>query len=137
MGETIGASAGGALTVADLRGRSEAWADRRSEPRLPCDRQVSILRSGARAMDGFRPVGLFDCSANGIGIVSPEPMGVGEHFLAELSLEGVMLATYTVRHCTRAADGKHYKIGAELSGLVGKTGRDANAALDALLGRKG
>jgi hypothetical protein len=135
MGETTGASAGTALTAADLRGRSEAWADRRSEPRMPCARQVSILRGGAQTVEGFQPVGLFDCSARGVGIVCAEPMEVGDQFLAELSLEGVMLATYTVRHCTRAADGRHYKIGAELVGLIGKAGRDPQAALKALLGR--
>ena len=66
--------------------------------------------------EGFQPVGLFDCSARGVGIVSLEPMDVGEQFLAEL-------------------DGRHYKIGAELSALIGKAERDPHAALDALLGK--
>jgi PilZ domain-containing protein len=132
MRTTTGASV---LTAAHLRGESLGWVNRRREPRLPCGRQIPILRGGARTAEGFQPVGLFDCSAIGVGIVTPEPMELGEQFLAELMPDGGMLAAYTVRHCTRAADGRHYKIGAELSSLVGQTGRDPHAALNALLGR--
>ena len=135
MRKTTGASGGGVLTASDLRRQSVDWADRRKEPRLPCERQIPILRVGARTAEGFQLVGIFDCSAGGVGIVTLEPMEVGEQFLAELSLDGVRLALYTVRHCNRAADARHYKIGAEFSGLVGRSGRDAMAILETLLHR--
>ena len=131
MRDTTGASAGGLLTAADLRGKSTAWADRRREPRIPCSREIMVLPAPFRKGQPFRPVGLFDCSARGLGVVSPEPMEVGEQFVVELSLDGVRLAAYTVRHCTPAADGRHYNIGAAYSGLIGRAGCDPQEVIDA------
>ena len=130
-----GRSFSGELTAADLRGRSKLWNNRRREPRIPCERELAILSSNAAEGEGFRRVGLIGCSAHGLGIISPVPMKVGDQFLAKLRLDRVMLAAYTIRHCTLAADGKHYKIGAELTAFIGTPGGNAQAALDALLGR--
>lgn len=129
-----GRSYPGELTAADLRGRSRLWNNRRREPRVPCARDLAILPSNAAEGEGFRRVGLFGCSAHGLGVVSPLPMKVGDQFLAKLRLDRVMLAAYTVRHCTLMPDGKHYKIGAELTAFIGTPGGNAQAALDALLG---
>src|SRR5688500_15504487 len=130
-----GRSFSGELTAADLRSRSKLWNNRRREPRIPCERELAILPSNAAEGEGFRRVGLIGCSAHGLGIVSPTPMKVGDQFLAKLRLDRVMLAAYTIRHCTPTGDGKHYKIGAELTAFIGTPGGNAQAALDALLGR--
>jgi hypothetical protein len=130
-----GRAAGGVLTADDLRGQSQDWADRRKEPRIPCDREILILPTGFSECHGFRRLGLYDVSARGVGIVSPEAIGVGEQFLAKLRLDRVLLAVYTVQHCTPAADGKHFKIGAEFIALIGRPGNEPKAVLDSLLGR--
>ena len=126
---------GGTLTAADLRGGSMAWAERRGGQRLPCERNVSILSARAPWGEGFRAVGLFNCSAHGICIVSGRPMQVGEQFIAKVQADSDSLAVYTVRHCTPAGGGRHYNIGAAITAFIGAPG--ASLALDALLPARG
>ena len=135
MRHESGPSPTGELTAADLRGRVKSWNNRRKEPRIPCERELAILSSTAAEGEGFRRVGLIGCSAHGLGILSAVPMRVGDQFLAKLRLDRIMLAAYTIRHCTLASDGKHWKVGAELTAFIGTPGGNAQAALDALLGR--
>jgi hypothetical protein len=124
------ANAGG-LTAADLRGGSMAWDERRGVERIPCERQVSVLSTRAEWGDSFRAVGLFDCSAHGIGIVSDRPMEVGEQFIARVQSDSASLAVYTVRRCAPAGDGRQHNIGAALTSFIGPPGD--SLALDALL----
>jgi PilZ domain-containing protein len=123
------------LTAADLRGGSMAWAERRGVQRMSCQREVEILSTRAARGEGFRAVGLHDCSAHGISLVSAEPMEPGEQFIVKLRAESPSLVTYTVRHCTPAGDGQHYNIGAALTAFIGPPGD--SLALDALLPAKG
>jgi hypothetical protein len=122
---------GGELKAADLRGGSAAWDDRRGGERIPYERQVSVLSGRAPLGEGFRAVGLFDCSAHGIGIVSDRPMQVGEQFIAKVEADSASLAVYTVRRCVPSGDGRQYSIGAALTAFVGPPGD--SLALDALL----
>ena len=112
---------GGALTPEDLR-PPVADDDRRREPRIPCEREIAILPYQASGNWEFKSVGLFDCSSHGLGIISDEPMAIGEQFLAKLKLgSSRALVIYTVRHCL-CVEGRYFKIGAEFSGL--KNARD-------------
>ena len=108
-----------------------AWDDRRGGERIPYERQVSVLSTRAPLGEGFRAVGLFDCSAHGIGIVSDRPMQVGEQFIAKVHADSASLAVYSVRRCIPAGDGRQYNIGAALAAFVGPPGD--SLALDALL----
>ena len=107
----------GTLTPLDLRRDSATPGaeDRRREPRIPCQRQVLIApRNTSGAAGQFKPVGLFDCSGHGLGVISEEPMVVGDQFLAKLQLRHrTALIVYTVRHCQRLD--RHFKIGAQFT----------------------
>jgi hypothetical protein len=121
----------GELTPDDLRGGSMAWAERRGVQRMSCRREVEILSTRAPRGEGFRAVGLHDCSAHGISIVSALPMEPGEQFIVKLQAESASLVAYTVRHCTPAGDGRHYNVGAAITAFIGPPGD--SLALDALL----
>lgn len=121
----------GALTPADLSGASTAWADRRGGERIPYERRVAVLSTKAPWGEGFRAAGLFDCSAQGIGIVADRPMLVGEQFIVKVDAESASLAVYTVRRCIPIGNSRQYNIGAALTAFVGQAGK--SLALDALL----
>jgi hypothetical protein len=90
-----------------------------------------VLSARSPSGEGFRAVGLSNCWAQGIGIVSDRRMQVGEQFVAKVRGESASLVVYTVRHCTPARDGRHYNIGAALTAFIGPAGD--SLALDALL----
>jgi hypothetical protein len=136
MSATGRASRRGQLTLDDFRGGAAGSIDdRRREPRIPCARHISILpvESGPRGWTSAT-VGLFDCSARGLGLIAPWPMDVDARFFAKLNVGGVALLLYVLRHCRPLADNPgHYKIGAELTGFVGSPRtHDADTILAAI-----
>jgi hypothetical protein len=127
-------SRGGALTPDDFRrGTRSSEQERRSEPRLPCSRQLTITPLCAAPRRRPITVGLFDCSGHGLGLICDEPMVVGDQFVASLELRSrVSLVVYTVRHCQRI--NRQFKIGAELTSFLGSPDDIANGnVLNALL----
>jgi hypothetical protein len=134
----------GTLTPADLSRDSTAAAsrpsvdDRRREPRLPCERQLTIRSladtcRGGKNAGAAKTVGLFDCSGHGLGILCDEPMVVGDQFVACLKMrDRVSRVIYTVRHCQRWD--KHFKIGAEMTSFLDAAdGVEVEEIVDALL----
>ena len=111
------------------------WADRRGGERTPFERELSILSARAPLGEGFRSVGVFDCSAHGIGIISDRPMQPGEQFVAKFRADSASLVAYTVRRCSPMADGRQYNIGAALTAFIGPA--VDSLALDALLPAQG
>jgi hypothetical protein len=77
-------------------------------------------------------VRLLDCSAHGIGFLDTVPQEPGTQFVVYLRLGEVTMVLYTVRHCTRLPCGD-YKIGARLSGFVGKVDDHPDRVLTSLL----
>lgn len=125
-------SKGEPLTIEDFRNAGASPADRRREPRFPCTKAIAIRTCRFGEDRGFRPARLLDCSTQGLGIVTDEPMDAGEQFLVRFKLDRLMLAVYTVRHCRR--DATQYQVGAALTAFIGGPDEpDAQAILDALL----
>ena len=92
------------------------------------NRRVEARRAGAVCIDilpcravkdwKFIPCEVVDCSLHGLGIVSPEPMEVGQQFLAKLHLpRGIRMLIYTVQNCTKATSNSH-RIGSHFSGFA-------------------
>jgi hypothetical protein len=126
-------SKGEPLTIGDFRDAPVPPADdRRREPRFPSTKAIAIRSCRFGEDRGFRPARLLDCSANGLGIQTDEPMDTGEQFLVRFKLDRLMLAVYTVRHCRR--DGTAYQVGAALTAFIGGSeAPQSRAILDALL----
>ena len=112
---------GSPLTVDDFRkadgGGGGGGAERRREPRVTCEKEVAIRPCRASDERGFRAARLLDCSVNGLGLSTDEPMDAGEQFLVRFQLDRVILAVYTVRYCRRLS-GRHV-VGAALAGFIG------------------
>jgi hypothetical protein len=120
----------GTLTLADFR---FVPGERRNDLRLPCQRRILILTCGGGALDwSFHRVELFDCSPGGLGLMCGTELAAGEQFLAKLQLDKPRMLVYTVRHC--ATIGKRFKIGAELTDIVGAPDDlDGMAVRDAMM----
>jgi len=97
------------------------WANRRAEDRVDCTKPITILPFRPSTVDWvFKRVDMFDCSAHGLGFLTNEPMAAGELFLAKLRLQQkITLVGYQIRHCV-PADGGGFKIGAWMTGLIGR-----------------
>ncbi len=128
---STGRSTGGALNPGDLLPQAQG-DERRVEPRVPCNRRITILPSHPRHRGGFIDVTMFDCSRRGIGILADAPMEPREQFVAKLVIERLMMVVYTVRHCRRLGP-REYQIGAELTRLAGMEPTHSDDFLDALL----
>ena len=91
---------------------------RRSEPRILCDREISVIPcagmvpaadgggSGSGAADPAaappRPIKarLTDCSLNGLGLMTPERLEAGQQVLVKVEMNRLpMMLMYTVRYC--------------------------------------
>jgi hypothetical protein len=107
----------GALTRDDFP-VATGGIDRRTEPRVPCDKVISIQPCHSRHVGGFITVRLFDCSRKGLGVMADAPMLPREQFVTKLQLEQLKMVVYTVRHC-RELGPNRYQIGAEFSWIVG------------------
>lgn len=66
------------LSLKDFR-QGNGGKERRRESRHCTGRIISIFPCVGKMEAGFQKVELVDCSAHGIGIVSPQPMAVGDH----------------------------------------------------------
>jgi hypothetical protein len=119
-------SHGRTLTLDDLRRED----DRRSEARLPLQREIVIVPCNAAAEWDLKEVTLFDCSRHGIGIITPDEMQRGDEFLAKVKTKRVTTVIYRVCHCEKLSDGR-YKIGARLVEFVGTPDEILQALLQA------
>jgi hypothetical protein len=125
---------GGALTSSDLQGDFAASDNRREHERCPSAKVIAILPCRADS-DGwaFRPVELTDCSLQGLGFCTDQPMKQGEQFLAKLRLDRTMLVLYTVRHC-QLSGRNQFRIGATVSEIIGASGKaDHSKLIDEIL----
>jgi hypothetical protein len=114
------------LTAEDFQ-RGAAAADRRHEPRIPCNRELLILPCSSGR--DRRTVGLCDCSAHGLRLVAGAPLWRGERFMVKLRLDkAVTLVVYRVCYCVEMSPGI-FHIGAELAEFIGPP----SPVIDALL----
>ena len=121
---------GGALTLTDFRRPDE---EQRREPRIPCAKEIAILPCTTERDWAFKHVGLYDCSPHGLGLITQEPMMLGEQFLAKLRVGRMTMLIYTVRHCAEIGP-QQWKVGAEFSGVIGSPDEcNPDAIMSALL----
>ena len=93
-------------------------ANRRAEERRPGALAIDILPCRAQKDWKFIKCEVIDCSLHGLGIVCPEPMEIGQQFLAKLHLpRGIRLLVYTVQNCAKAGPASH-RIGGHFSGFA-------------------
>jgi hypothetical protein len=121
----------GVILPADFN-TAKRGAERRTEGRIDCTKQIVILPFRPSITWAFKRVEMFDCSEHGLGLYTDEPIGAGDLFLAKLRLQKITLVAYQVRHCIPLERG--FKIGAWMTGLVGRPDLcDPAAVLKALL----
>jgi hypothetical protein len=84
----------GGVPVNDLRG--EDVDDSRKVARFLAERCVRIVYAG-KELDAW----LVECSALGIGLVTPVEMKVGETIVLKLATGHHSSVNYRVRHCTK------------------------------------
>jgi hypothetical protein len=119
-----------ALHLTDFSGDGLRSDDRRREPRVPCERPISILPyHEPRFIDGQ----FVDCSVNGIGVLLRQTLPVDERFLLKLRGQSVTLLVYVIRNCQPVGDS--FRIGGELCGCIGTAANVGDrAVLNMLLG---
>ena len=110
------------LTEADPFATSEFHDRRRSEPRILCDREISIVPctgDGAAGAAG-RPMRahVTDCSLNGLGMMLPEQLQAGQQVLVKVEMNRLpMMLLYAVRYCVpMKAD--EFRTGLRFTGYV-------------------
>ena len=126
----------GAPEPAATHQAAQTGTDKRREPRFECRKIIEILPARELQDCCFRNVMLSDCSRTGMRFVAAEPLAENDQFFAKVSVDGnARLLIYTVRHCSRFADGA-YTIGAEFTGYhAAALAEDAQKILDSLLAR--
>jgi hypothetical protein len=95
---------------------------RRSEPRILCDRDISILTLGAQH-DRFVTAHLTDCSEHGLGFTLSEPVKAGQQLLVRMNVNKVMLMVYTLRYCIPTQT-KQFRAGASFTGYTASSFQD-------------
>jgi hypothetical protein len=129
--------------VTDPFATSEFQDRRRTEPRIMCDREVSVIpcagSSGAEANDTAtgRPMKarLTDCSLHGLGMMLPEQLDAGQQVLVKVEMNRLpMMLLYTVRYCVPMKVNE-FRAGLRFSGYVASKFRgEMRTVLGAMMG---
>jgi len=136
--------------VTDPFATSEFQDRRRTEPRIMCDREVSIIPCaaasaaagpgrGAEIDDAAagRPMKarLTDCSLHGLGMMLPERVDAGQQALVKVEMNRLpMMLLYTVRYCV-PMKANEFRAGLRFSGYVASKFRgEMRTVLGAMMG---
>ena len=114
---------------------------RRSEPRIMCDREVSVIPCAASDGDAIDPsprpmkARLTDCSLHGLGMMLPELIGAGQQVLVKVEMNRLpMMLLYTVRYCVPMKTNE-FRTGLRFSGYVASKFRgEMRTVLGAMMG---
>ena len=128
---------------------------RRSEPRIMCDREVSVIpcaaassssaaggegdgdAAAAAAAAALRPMKarLTDCSLHGLGMMLPERVDAGQQVLVKVEMNRLpMMLLYTVRYCV-PMKAYEFRAGLRFSGYVASKFRgEMRTVLGAMMG---
>ena len=102
----------------EVRVGSDFADRRRSEPRVACDREISILPATEGDATQFNRARVTDCSANGMGLVLTEKVESGQQILAKLDVDRhPTLLMYTVRYCIPMQTDQ-FRVGVRFSGFI-------------------
>jgi hypothetical protein len=102
---------------------SAATADdrRRSEPRILCDREISILTLEEGAVEQrFVAAHLTDCSEHGLGMTLSEPVKAGKQLLVRMNMNKMVLLVYTLKYCI-PTQASQFRAGARFTGYAAST----------------
>lgn len=126
------------LTEADPFSTLAFHDRRRSEPRILCDRELSIIPcTGDGGPASGRPIRahLTDCSLHGLGMMLPEQLHAGQQVLVKVEMNRLpMMLLYSVRYCVpMKAD--EFRTGMRFTGYVASKFRgEMRTVLGALTG---
>jgi len=102
----------------DVRVTPEFHDRRRSEPRVACDREISIIPATEGEATQFGRARVTDCSHNGMGLVLNQKVEAGQQILAKLDVDRhPTLLMYTVRYCIPMQEDQ-YRTGVRFSGFI-------------------
>lgn len=107
---------------------------RQGESRIICDRPLPIVPLGR---DPEQPITaqLTDCSLQGLGLMTSDPLEPGGQFTVQLDLGHPTRLLYTVRYCIPMATNQ-FRVGATFTGYAAATFQGQLAdVLDALTAR--
>jgi hypothetical protein len=131
------------LAAADPFARAEFQDRRRSEPRILCDREVSIIpcaanfTAGTEDLNSVRPLKarLTDCSLHGLGMMLPEAVEAAQQVLVKVEMNRLpMMLLYTVRYCVPMKTNE-FRCGLRFCGYVASKFRgEMRTVLGALTG---
>jgi hypothetical protein len=109
---------------------------RRQEPRISCDREVSLLPCVNDDTSHFQRAHLSDCSEHGLGLVLAERIEAGQQVLARIDINGrPTLLMYTIRYCIPTKSDE-YRAGLRFTGFTASKFRgDTKAVVDSLTGK--
>jgi hypothetical protein len=90
--------------------------DRRAEPRLRCNARVRVSACEGRDAGDIKTATAADCSAHGMCVILPRPVGVGGQVFVQFDHGVSRIALYTTRNCRQLESGE-YRIGLVLVGF--------------------
>ena len=125
------------MTELDALGAAAFNDRRRAEPRVLCERPISLL-AAARAESGhFITAELTDCSLHGIGLTMPEEIEAAQQVLVKVDVQGKpALLMYTVRYCIPTRTDR-FRAGARFTGMaVGKFRGELAGVVTSLTGAR-
>ena len=116
-------------------GTATADDRRRSEPRVLCDREISLMPlGGGGGKERFVTAHLTDVSPHGLGLVLSEPAEAGQQLLVRMNLNKLVLLVYTLRYCIPTRE-TQFRAGASFTGFAANAFQgEPNAIVTALTG---
>jgi hypothetical protein len=106
---------------------------RRSEPRVVCERPISILACAGADAARFGPAQMTDCSPHGLGLMLAHRVEPGQQVLVKMELAGqLVMLMYTVRYCIPMQPDK-FRTGARFTGMQASRFRGEPSAIVATL----
>src|SRR5688572_19864195 len=107
------------LDAADPFSSSSDFNDRRrQEPRVLCDREVSVVRCNDNEACRPTKARLTDSSLHGLGMMLSEPIEAGQQVLVKVEMNRLpMMLMYTVRYCVPMKSDA-FRAGLRFSGYV-------------------
>ena len=106
------------LTELDALSAAAFHDRRRSEPRVLCERPISVLPAARAETAHFVTAELTDCSLHGMGLTLPEEVEAGQQVLVKVELNGrPTLLMYTIRYCI-PTQADRFRAGARFTGLA-------------------
>lgn len=102
----------------DVGTATEFQDRRRGEPRVTCDRDVSLLPAIEGDDAHFIKARLTDCSQHGLGLISNEKLEPGQQVLVRVDVDRhPTMLMYTIRYCIPMQTDE-FRVGARFSGFI-------------------